>query len=65
MTLPNDISRCEGWPPIRETVRPCAMCQGCMRWQSVGTGGERTPYMVVPAYDEDGAVKCDQRISQG
>lgn len=62
MTIPNDEARCHGWPQPRDTVRPCEMCQGCMRWQSVGTGGERNSYEMAPAVESDGVVICGRRM---
>ena len=60
--LPNDTSRCHGWPTDRTSVRPIQYCQDCQRWRSLGTGGERTPSMQAPCAPVDGALVCDYRI---
>lgn len=53
------IAACTGYPAQRETVRPCAMCQACLRWQSDGKP------IQPPAVEKNGIVVCDQRIARG
>ena len=68
MTLPNDIARCPGITEVGYRL-PVRLCATCARWQSIGTGGERTPHMepaaVIRLRENSASLACDYRISEG
>ena len=64
-TLPNDVARCPGITEVNARL-PINLCATCARWQSLGTGGPRTPHIPPAAGLRDTgdrvAIYCDMRI---